>query len=173
MKRLWLFIPLAALMAILGLIFVLYHTLDYETHDSPMVGQHIPSLILRDMAGNEIDLADLEGQPYLLHVGASWCESCKMEHQVLRDLLDWNFPMIGVFYRDKPEDVEVFLQTHVNPYQVTFIDPEGETLVNLGGVRLPSSYLVDKDGIIRAVFSGPLQSSDQVVEIVWDRSDRE
>ena len=166
MKRLWLFIPLALLLALLGVIFVVYHTLDYEA-DSPMVGQKVPSLILQALDDGEMDLADHTGQPYLLHIGASWCESCRMEHTELLDIAGWHFPMVGVFYKDTPEDVKTFLSEHNNPYELTFLDQDGRSLVNLGGMALPTSYLVDADGVIQAVFSGPIHSSSQVIEQVW------
>jgi len=165
MKRMWLFIPLAILMATLGLIFVLYHSLEYE-HDSPMVGQEMPVWTLVGVENGEQGPADLKGQRYILHIGSSWCETCQNEHKYLEELAQTGIPLVGLFYKDTPKDVSNFLEKRSDPYQMLFIDVEGKSMVYLGALALPSTYIVDENGIIEEVISGPLQSSHQVTRFL-------
>ena len=161
MKRIWLFIPLAILMAILGLIFVVYHSLEYE-RASPMVGQEMPVWPLVGVEKGKQGLADLKGQKYILHIGSSWCETCQNEHQYLKELAQTGVPLVGLFYKDTPKDVSSFLEERTDPYKKVFIDTEGKSMVYLGALALPSTYIVDENGIIQEVISGPLQSTHQV-----------
>ncbi|MFO0843380.1 MAG: TlpA disulfide reductase family protein [Gemmataceae bacterium] len=50
----------------------------------PKVGQPLPAIDLKDVAGKPIDLASLKGRYVLLHGWAGWCVACRKDYAALR-----------------------------------------------------------------------------------------
>ena len=133
---------------------------------SPLIGKPAPSWSLppleRAPGGTALDGASLEGDslrgaPYLLNVWASWCAPCLQEHPQLIDLARRKvIRIIGVNYKDKPEDARTWLGKHGNPFSVIVADREGRTAIDFGVYGVPETFLVDAQGVIRFKQIGPL-----------------
>lgn len=63
----------------------------YKSHDSsikPAVGELAPEIILRNPDGKVIKLSDLRGQVVLIDFWASWCRTCRVENNTIRQAYD-------------------------------------------------------------------------------------
>ena len=101
-------------------------------------------------------LADLRGKVVLVNVFASWCGACRAEHATLRELPTQNLTLVGLDYKDKPEDGRAWLAKLGDPYAAIGIDRDGRTGIDFGVYGVPESYLLDKQGVIRFKQTGPL-----------------
>jgi cytochrome c biogenesis protein CcmG/thiol:disulfide interchange protein DsbE len=135
---------------------------------SPLIGKPAPAWSLPRLptaeaggaAGTEaasLDGAALKGQPYLLNVWASWCAPCLQEHPVLVELARSKvIRIVGINYKDRPEDARSWLARHGNPFAEIVADRDGRTAIDFGVYGVPETFLVDAQGVIRFKHIGAL-----------------
>jgi cytochrome c biogenesis protein CcmG/thiol:disulfide interchange protein DsbE len=101
---------------------------------------------------------DLKGQVTVVNVWASWCPSCRAEHDDLMSLAgQGTFRLVGIASRDKESDTLAYLQGHGNPYAAVGMDPDGRVGRGLFGARgVPTTFVVDREGKVVARFPGAL-----------------
>jgi len=71
-------------------------------------------------------------------------------------------PVIGVNYKDKPENALGFLGELGDPYAQVGADPSGRVGLDWGIYGVPETFVIDGDGTILLRFPGPL--SPDVIE---------
>ncbi len=91
-----------------------------------------------------------------MNVWASWCAPCRLEHPILLELSeDKRFDLVGINYKDVPENAQRFLGALGNPFAKVGADREGKAGIDWGVYGVPETFVV-KDGIILHKFIGPL-----------------
>jgi len=125
---------------------------------SAQLGKAIPMVDVVDV--NTLQSHNLShwlGQPMLIHFFASWCENCTTEMPIL---LDWrqthHVTIIGVDYKDNPEEAKQWLSLWGNAFVAFLDDSQGQFGLNLGVVATPETFLVDGHGIVQYRHQGPL-----------------
>lgn len=155
------------LFAVLAAIFLrqLDSGVDPSTVPSPLIGKPAPAFDLPPLAGAAVPglkRADLDGNVTLVNVFASWCVPCRDEQPVLRRIAgDRRFRLVGIDYKDRPDNARRFLADFGNPYAAIGVDEKGRTGIDWGVYGVPETFVVGADGIIRYKFIGPL--SDEAV----------
>ena len=130
----------------------------------PRVGDPAPAFTLQTIDGETVSSESLAGRPYLLNFWASWCiPSCVDEHPVLIEAQQRygdRVAIVGVLYRDSPEDARDFLETYGDGGWPHLSDP-GERLAGEWGVLgPPETFLVDAAGRVAARRIGPLTAAE-------------
>jgi len=93
----------------------------------------------------------------LVNIFASWCGPCRQEHPLLAGLArDSRIRLVGINYKDKPENARRFLDNLGNPYAAVGVDTKGRTGIDWGVYGVPETFVVGYDGIIRYKFIGPI-----------------
>jgi cytochrome c biogenesis protein CcmG/thiol:disulfide interchange protein DsbE len=64
--------------------------------------------------------------------------------------------ILGVNYKDKPADAAKFLTRYGNPFSALVADTEGRAGIEYGLYGVPETYLLDRDGVVRWRWAGPL-----------------
>ena len=64
--------------------------------------------------------------------------------------------VIGIAYKDKPDDSSRFLSQLGNPYQTVGMDREGRIALDFGVYGVPETFVIDKQGVIRHKHVGAL-----------------
>ena len=125
---------------------------------SVLVGKSAPAFDLAPLGeGAGLKTADLLGRVTVVNVFASWCVPCREEHPVLTELAkDPRLRLVGINYKDKPENARTFLASLGNPYAAIGVDENGRTAIDWGVYGVPETFIVGPDGIIRQKFIGPL-----------------
>lgn len=149
MKRfLW---PLAIFVLLVGFLAVGLRR-DPREVPSPLIGKPAPAfdLPVLHQSGKRFSPADMRGKVWLLNVWASWCESCRDEHPLLVELSrKGTLPILGLNYKDKPEDARLWLTRFGDPYQLSVADADGRIGIDYGVYGVPETYLIDAQGVIR------------------------
>ncbi len=151
-------IPLAVFIILVGFLAV---GLKLDPHEvpSPLIGKPAPAFslpVLADPAGR-FGPTQMRGKVWLLNVWASWCASCREEHETLLDLAQRAIvPVYGMDYKDRPADAEAWLNRLGNPYAATVVDRDGRVGIDFGVYGVPETYVIDKAGVIRYKLTGPL-----------------
>ena len=151
-------IPLAIFIVLAGFLGIGLK-LDPREVPSPLIGKPAPDfkLALLSDSTRQLSPADLRGKVWLFNVWASWCASCRQEHEVLLELSRQGGVLVyGMDYKDQPGDAQAVLDRMGNPYVETVVDLDGRAGINYGVYGVPETYLIDKNGIIRLKHTGPL-----------------
>ena len=78
---------------------------------------------LYDLDGKKIDINTITEGKVLLNVWASWCITCLVEHPFLNEITqDKDVRLIGISYKDLPENAERYLRKNGNPYIFSISD---------------------------------------------------
>ena len=151
-------IPLALFAVIAGFLFAGLKLNPREV-PSPLVGKAAPAFrlpVLHEPA-KSFQPADMKGRPWLLNVWASWCVTCRDEHPVLVELAKQKLvPILGLNYKDKPDEAQRWLKHFGDPYEFSIMDAEGRVGIDYGVYGVPETYLIDGSGVIRYKHIGAL-----------------
>jgi cytochrome c biogenesis protein CcmG/thiol:disulfide interchange protein DsbE len=138
----------------------------YDPHalPSPLIGHKLPAFDLPGLGGkagfSNTDLAS-PPRPMLVNWFASWCPECIQEAGMIGQLSKLGMEIWGIAYQDKPEATEAYLAQYGNPYTRLATDISGLTAINWGVYGVPETYLIDKTGIVRWRWAGPI--TDEVL----------
>lgn len=143
----------------------LYMGLGRDTREvpSPLVGKAAPAFVLPLLhdTGKHFSPQDMKGKVWLLNVWASWCGACKDEHPVLMEFSRQNvLPIVGLDYKDKPEDGQATLKKAGDPYTLVIADADGKVGFDYGVYGVPETYVIDKNGMIAYKLIGALNSQN-------------
>lgn len=119
-----------------------------------------PSYAVTTREGRVLTADSLRGRVVLVNVWATWCAPCRAEMPALQQLASAyaadSVVVLGLSVdRGPAADVDAFLaQRHVT-YPVAIVGDE--TVRAFGGARgYPTSYVLDRDGVVRHTVIGPL-----------------
>lgn len=153
--------PLAVLIA-LGVLFGAYalHR-NPQVQPEAMVGKPAPDVMLPELdTGREMRLYEVLGEgPVLVNFFASWCAPCEVEHPVLMDLERRGVRVIGLAYKDAPDNTKAFLGRLGDPFARRLVDRNGRAGIEFGVTGVPETYLIGADRRIIAKHTGPLDEA--------------
>ena len=120
---------------------------------SMLVGKSLPEFVLPGFSSADVRA---EGRPVLINFFASWCVPCIAEAPVLMQLRARGAALWGIAYKDKPDASAAFLRRNGDPYARIAADEAGRVAIDFGVYGVPESYLVDREGVVRWRWAGPL-----------------
>ncbi len=128
------------------------------------VGEVALDFTLIDLEGNQVTLSDFRGKTVFINFWATRCPPCRAEmpeiEAVYQEYKDKDVVVIGVHLANviwfEPEDkIRQFVQQ--GGYNWIFVtDTSGEVSVNYKLVAIPTSFFIDREGIIRTINIGPM-----------------
>ena len=136
---------------IIGIFLLLSLNSNPNKLPSPLVGKSIPEIFGKDFYTNEnVKLNNLmKNQMSLLNVWASWCVTCRKEHQMIMNIASKeNLRLIGINYKDQKNDGKKYLEIMGNPFDEVIFDPDGRIGLELGVYATPETFLINKEGLI-------------------------
>lgn len=159
MKRMVYLLPLAVF-AVLALYFLKGLSLDPKKLDSVLINQEVPPFDLAPIEGRDRGFSskDLLGQVTLVNIFGSWCVACQQEHPFLMKLKETNaIPIYGIDWREKSKTAgPAWLKKWGDPYTLVGDDPRSRAAIAFGVTGAPESFIVDKKGVIRHKYVGPI-----------------
>lgn len=129
----------------------------------PQKGFRAPDFALPSLEEKEISLSDFHGQLVVLNFWATWCDPCREELPVFQQAFQSSEDLVvlGVNLQEGLTEVRSFVEAEGLTFPV-LLDREGRVAQTLYRVRgLPTSFLLNAEGIIAAVHIGPM-TADQL-----------
>ncbi len=164
-RRLVVLLPLLVFAALTALFFFRLGSGDPSRLPSALIGKPVPALALPPLEGllregksvQGIDPVAFRGRVTLVNVWASWCVPCRDEHPYLTKLADdRRFSLVGINYKDMPENARRFLGRFGNPFAAVGVDQGGRAGIEWGVYGVPETFLVGRDGKIAYKQVGPI-----------------
>ena len=132
------------------------------------VGAPVPEIKVESLGGKKIDVASYRGRVLLLDVWASWCGPCKQELPMLdamaRRLKGQGIDVLAVSVDQERANVDKFLKGHGHWALTIAHDPAGAIAERLQPDKMPTSYVIDRSGIVRYVNAGFVPDDAATIE---------
>lgn len=129
---------------------------------APLVGHPAPDFTLTALDGSTVTLSRLRGKVILLNVWATWCPPCRAEMPTIQAVYDQyrdqGFIVLTINQAEDVRTVAAFLQQNKLSLP-TLMDVDNSVGQLYQTTLLPTSFFVDKQGIIRTVYRGPMARS--------------
>lgn len=128
------------------------------------IGVEAPSYAARSLRGDSVSLALLRGKPVLLNVWATWCLPCKEEIPYLESLHGKHaaegLQIVGVSVDARGDEAKIdeFARDFRMSYPI-WRDPDERVNSRFLAIGVPSTYLIDRDGILRWKHLGTLRAT--------------
>lgn len=122
------------------------------------IGYPAPEIALETLDGSTASLADFRGHPVVLNFWATWCIPCKEEMPLIADFEERYAPdlvVLGLNYGERKEMVQDFVEQNEIPFRI-LLDPSQSTGADYMVRGFPTTYFIDKDGILRSMHIGQL-----------------
>lgn len=114
---------------------------------------------LRGLDGQAVSLASLRGRPVWINFWATWCPPCQQETPDLRETFEAHrgdgLALVSIDVQEDPATVRAYAERYGLRYTVA-LDLTGSTVATYRVFGLPTHYFIDRDGIIRDRYFGPL-----------------
>jgi cytochrome c biogenesis protein CcmG/thiol:disulfide interchange protein DsbE len=155
-----------------GLAALFYFRLgagDPSRIPSALIGRPAPQTDLPPVSGlikdgkpvPGVHAADFKGAVTLVNVWASWCIPCHEETPLLAKLAtDKRIRLVGINYKDEPENARRFLGRYGNPYAATGADRSGRAAIDWGVYGVPETFVIGRDGRIAYKLVGPITADN-------------
>lgn len=125
---------------------------------SPLLDRPAPDFTLEDLSGEPVRLSDYRGRPVLVNFWASWCEPCKVEFPLFeaarQRYAGTGLEILGVVHNDSAEAAAAFVAEEGAEWP-TLLDPDDAVWDAYGGLGVPTTFFIDREGVVRAVSYGP------------------
>jgi cytochrome c biogenesis protein CcmG/thiol:disulfide interchange protein DsbE len=165
-RRAWLLaMPLVAFAALAALFWFRLGSGDPSRIPSALIGHPAPQTALPQLEGltNEgaqvpgLDPAAFKGKVSVVNVWASWCVPCHDEAPLLTELSkDKRLQLIGINYKDAPDNARRFLGRYGNPFGIVGVDGNGRAAIEWGVYGVPETFVVGREGTIVYKLVGPV-----------------
>ena len=157
--------PLIAFVALAALFWFRLGSGDPSNIPSALIGHPAPQTALPPLEGLAsggaqvpgLDPAVFKGKVSVVNVWASWCIPCHDEAPLLTELgRDKRLQMIGINYKDAPDNARRFLGRYGNPFAAAGADDSGRAAIEWGVYGVPETFVIGRDGRIAYKLIGPV-----------------
>lgn len=129
------------------------------------IGNLAPDFQLQDMEGQNVTLSNLRGNPIIINFWASWCGPCREEMPFLQQIYEkWNSEdvlLLTINLRETPSEITEYMQNNDLSFPV-LLDVDGSVTQNYNVIGIPTTFFIDKDGVIQSKRLGPFSSAAEI-----------
>ncbi|MEW5868125.1 MAG: TlpA disulfide reductase family protein [Chloroflexota bacterium] len=127
-----------------------------------------PNFILQPPLGDELELAQLRGQPVLINFWTTWCGFCAEEMPDLQDIHEryrqQGLVILGINHEESRAQVLAYVAEHDLTFTM-LLDEDGEVGDTYQITAFPTSFFIDAQGVIQKLQVGRMRA-DEIVEIL-------
>ena len=174
-------LPLLLFASLAGLFWLRLGSGDPSKIPSALIGRPAPQTALPPLQGlvadgaavPGLDPATFKGKVSIVNVWASWCVPCHDEAPLLTELAkDKRLQLIGINYKDAPDNARRFLGRYGNPFGIVGVDGNGRAAIEWGVYGVPETFVVGREGTIVYKLVGPVtpDNIDTVLKAEIDKA---
>jgi cytochrome c biogenesis protein CcmG, thiol:disulfide interchange protein DsbE len=174
-------LPLIGFAALAAVFWFRLGSGDPSRIPSALIGRPAPQTALPPLPGlvnngaqvPGLDPAVFKGKVSVVNVWASWCVPCHEEAPLLTELgKDKRLQMVGINYKDAPDNARRFLGRYGNPFGLVGVDDSGRASIEWGVYGVPETFVVGREGTIVYKLVGPITPAnfDTVLKVEIDKA---
>ncbi len=123
----------------------------------------------QNATGQTVALSDLKGKVVLVNFWATWCGPCNIELPFIQQIYDeWQereLVVLAIDIGESPSTVAEFMQNKELSFPV-LLDSEMKVAAQYRVMYIPTTFFIDKDGIIQYIKVGAFQSQEEIESIL-------
>ena len=155
------FVPLLVMLVVLALLAVGLLT---QTDDAKSVleGRPAPAISGPTLEGKTFASSALGGKPMVINFWASWCDPCREEAPLFRELavkLRGQATLVGVLMRDRPTDAQKFALQYGYDFP-SLLNGDNNIAFDFGVTAPPETFFVDSSGKVIKRTIGALSATE-------------
>ncbi len=135
------------------------------SEEGTQIGNRAPDFELQDLDGQSISLSSLRGSPVMLNFWASWCPPCRYEMPFIQEVYDeWSdkgLMVLAINLEESASTAKQFMQAEGLSFPV-LLDTRSIVAGKYNIRAIPTTFLIDKDGIIQGIKIGAFQSKEEI-----------
>jgi cytochrome c biogenesis protein CcmG/thiol:disulfide interchange protein DsbE len=174
-------LPLVAFAALAAIFWFRLGNSDPSRIPSALIGHPAPPTALPALEGlvnngaqvPGLDPSVFKGKVSVVNVWASWCVPCHDEAPLLTELgRDSRLQIVGINYKDSPDNARRFLGRYGNPYGIVGVDANGRASIEWGVYGVPETFIVGRKGTIVYKLVGPVTADNinSVLKVEIDKA---
>ena len=129
------------------------------------VGNLAPDFQLQSLDGQTLSLGNQQGKPVLINFWATWCSPCRGEMPYIQEIYEeWSdkgLVVLTINMGESSSTVEEFMQSYNLSFTV-LLDTRQDVAQRYNITGIPTTFFVDKDGIIQDKLIGAFQNKTQI-----------
>ena len=158
-------LPLVAFAVLAAIFWFRLGSGDPSRIPSALIGHPAPPTALPALEGlvnngaqvPGLDPSVFKGKVSVVNVWASWCVPCHDEAPLFTELgRDSRLQMVGINYKDAPDNARRFLGRYGNPFGIVGVDANGRASIEWGVYGVPETFIVGREGTIVYKMVGPV-----------------
>lgn len=143
------------------MITILWQGLSLNAQELPstLIGKQVPKFSIPSLDNDKTPVTEqiFKGHITIVQVWSTRCRACTRQHEIINELnKSGDFQLVGINYKDNKNKANEWLHKLGDPYRVNIFDTDGRLSMDLGVYGTPSTYVIDKDGVIRYRHVGTL-----------------
>jgi len=142
---------------LLAIFMVIFRSSPVQTVRPPQVGSKLGDFSLQSITGETVRLSDYEGRPVLINTWAIWCPPCKAEMPLLNQYYQAHaaegFVILAINAGDTQAEADAFASQNDLRFPV-LLDPGTQLLNQMAIHSFPTSILIGRDGVVKAIHIG-------------------
>ena len=136
-----------------------------DSNQVPEIGKTAPNFQLKNPSGQTVSLGDFQGKPILINFWATWCSPCREEMPYIQEIYnEWSdrgLVVLTINLGEEPAQVEEFFQSLELSFPV-LLDAKKDVAQKYGIQYIPTTFFIDKDGIIQEKIIGAFSGKAQI-----------
>jgi len=129
------------------------------------VGNQAPDFQLQNLDGQTVSLGNLQGKPVLINFWATWCSPCVSEmpyiQEIYEEWADKGLVVVAINLGESSSKAEEFMQSYNLSFTV-LLDTKKDVAQKYNIQYIPTTFFIDKDGIIQDKMIGAFQNKAQI-----------
>jgi len=134
-----------------------------------LTGKLAPDFHLQNLDGQSVSLSDFRGKTVLINFWTTWCPPCRYEMPFLQEIYDeWSdrgLMVLAVDIGERPAKVKEFVRSN-NLTLPVLLDTERDTVQKYVISAYPTTFFIDKDGIILGRITGAFPSKEAIEKVL-------
>jgi len=131
----------------------------------PEIGNSAPDFTLKTITGENVALSDSKGKIVIINFWMTGCKGCVNEMSHIQTVFNrWSDKKLTILAINVMESTTI-VKDFVSSQELTFtilLDPNGQVSRDYGGLGVPTTFLIDGKGIIKAIKHSVFQSPDEI-----------
>ncbi len=133
--------------------------------EGTQVGNLASDFQLQNLEGQTASLGNLRGEPVLINFWATWCPPCRDEMPYIQEIYEeWSdkgLVVLAINLGESSSQVEEFRQNYHLSFTV-LLDIKQDVAQRYNITGIPTTFFIDKDGIIRDKVIGAFPNKTQI-----------
>ena len=132
------------------------------------LNEKAPDFTLKDLSGRAVNLKDFEGKVVFIDFWASWCTPCRVELPEISRFISQYKPdeavVLAISIDKKRSNVAQFLENipALSKNLHILLDPDSKVVSSYQVRAMPTSFVIDKTGVIRHIHFGYKESDPKL-----------